>query len=169
MFPYELSLRQCWKKWIIYLHYPWFSLEVELPLVTAAADSILRLNQVQAAGYELRLILSCGWLEFQRLDRICGWFHHMVDSSSSGRIRVVADSILWLTWVPAAIYELQLISTCGWLRVAADSILLPTQDPPAGFDLRLTYTLIYSANLRTYSPECIIFIVCFLLDDFSYH
>ena len=32
------------------------------------ADSTLRQTQVMAAWYELQLILSCGWLEFHRLD-----------------------------------------------------------------------------------------------------
>ena len=54
-------------------------------------------------------ILSCGWL----------WF--AADSSSSGWIRVTAGSILRLTRVPAAGYNLRLIPSCGWLWVAADS------------------------------------------------
>ena len=42
--------------------------------------------------------------------------------------------------------------------------------PSAGLDLRLTYTLIYQVNLRTYfANKYIIFMVCFLSPDFSYH
>ena len=148
MFPYELSLWQCRKKLIICL---------ELWLVTAAADFILRLTQIPTTRYQLWLILFCGLLEFRRLDTGYSWFHHTAGSSSSGWIRVAADCILWLTPVPVAIYELQLIATWDWLRVTADSILRSTQDPLAGFDLRLTYTLIYPVNLKTYSPNYIIF------------
>ena len=136
---------------------------------------------------ELRRILSYNWLEFWWLETSCGWFYHTADSSSSGWIgvvvdsittadssssgwtRVAADSILWLFRVLAAGYELWLIPSCGWLRVAADSVLRLTQDPLTGFDLQLTYTLIYSINLRTYSAKYTIFIVCFPSADFSYH
>ena len=82
----------------------------------SAADSILQLTQVSAAGYELRLILSCSWLEFRRLDKSWGWFYPAADPSSGGWTRVTADSILWLTWVPAARYELRLILPCSWLE-----------------------------------------------------
>ena len=69
-----------------------------------------------AAGYKLWLILCCGWLEFWQLDKSCGWFYPAADSSSSGWIRVVDDSILQLTRVPAAGYELRLIQSCKWLE-----------------------------------------------------
>ena len=72
----------------------------------------------------------------------------MADLSSGRWIRLKADSILRLTRVPAARYKLQLILSCGWLEF---------------------YTLIYQVNLRTYSAKCIIFMVCFLPTDFSYH
>ena len=86
----------------------------------SAANSILQLTRVSAAGYELRLILSCGWLEFRRLDTSCGWFYPAADLSSGGWIRVVADSVPRLTWVPVAGYNLRLIPSCGWLWVAGD-------------------------------------------------
>ena len=106
----------------------------------SGTDSILRLTRVSVAGYELRLILSCGWLEFQwldesygwlqfrRLDTSGGWFYPTTDSSSSGWIlvatnsssagwiHVAADSILWLTLVPAVGYESLLILPCSWLE-----------------------------------------------------
>ena len=102
--------------------------------------------------------MSCSWLEFRWLDTSYSWLHPTADSSSGGWIWLKANSILWLTmscgWlelrltrVPAARYELQLIP----------------------FDLWLTHTLIYQVNLRTYSANYIIFIVCFLPPDFSYH
>ena len=72
----------------------------------------------------------------------------MADLSSGGWIRVTADSILRLTRVPAAGCDLRLIPSCGWLEF---------------------YILIYQVNLRTYSAKCIIFMVCFLPTDFSYH
>ena len=92
------------------------------------------------AEYKLRLILSCSQLKFWRLDTICsclecrrldssydwvkswpldtsfGWLHPTAYSSSGGWIRVVADSILQLTRVPAAGYELQLTPSYGWLE-----------------------------------------------------
>ena len=128
---------------------------IELRLVTAATDSILRLTWISAAGCELWLMLSCGWLEFRRLDMSCGWFYQTLDSSSGGWIRVAATFILQLTRVPATEYKLQLILSCGWLEfrllntscgwlypvadsnsggwkpVAADSITRLTRVPPA--------------------------------------
>ena len=121
------------------------------------------LTQFWGAEYELRLILSCGqlefwwldticgclesrrldssydcvefqrldtsysWLQFRHLDTSCGWFYPAAKSSSSSWIRVTAvsrsgewiqvttDSILWLTLVLAAKYELPLIPSSGWL------------------------------------------------------
>ena len=105
MFPYELSRWQCRKKGIICL---------ELWLVTAAADFILRLTRIPTTGYQLRLILFCGLLEFRRLDTGYSWFHHTAGSSSSGWIRVVADSITSLTRIPATGYDFWLTVSCGW-------------------------------------------------------
>ena len=47
-----------------------------------------------AAGYELRRILSCGWLEFWRRDMSCGWFYPTTDSSSCGWIWLALDLYL---------------------------------------------------------------------------
>ena len=126
----------------------------------------MRLTRVPAAGYELRLTPSHSWLEFRRLDTSCGWLRPTADLSSCGWIRVTADSILRLTRVPAAGYDLRLIPSCGLTRVLA-----------ARYELQLIlscgwlefYTLIYQVNLRTYSAKYIIFMVCFLPTDFSYH
>ena len=49
--------------------------------IRVTADSILRLTRVPVAGYDLRLIPSCGWLEFRRFDTGCSWFYPMADSS----------------------------------------------------------------------------------------
>ena len=111
----------------------------------------------------MRLTLSHGWLEFQRPDTSYSWLHPTADLSSGGCIRHKADSILRLTRVPAARYELQLIPSCSCLRFAL------TRVPPVGLDLRLFYTLIYLVNLRTCSAKCIIFMDCFLPSDLSYH
>ena len=116
--------------------------------IRVAADSVLLLTRVPVAAYELRLTPNHGWLEVYRLDTSCSWLHSTADSSSGSWIRLKADSILRLTHVQAARYELQLILSCGWLEF---------------------YTLIYQLNLRTYSAKCIIFMVCFLPTDFSYH
>ena len=94
-----------------------------------------------------------------RLSRI--FIRNWAAACSSGWIQVTADSIPWLTWVPAAGYELQLILSCswlkscwldtscywlsattdlssgGWIQVTADSFLLLTRVPAAGYDLRL--------------------------------
>ena len=94
----EPSLRQPQKKWTFCLDYPGFSSGIELRLVT------------------VRLILCCGWLEFWQLDKSSGWFYPAADLSSSGWIRVVDDSILQLTRVPAAGYKLRLIQSCDWLE-----------------------------------------------------
>ena len=111
------------------------------------AESILRLTRVPAAGYGLYY----GWLEFRQLDTSYSWLHLTADSSSGGWIRLKADSILRLT------------ASCGWFYSAAGS------SPPAGLDFRLTYTLIYQVILKTYSAKYIIFMVCFLPTNFSYH
>ena len=112
------------------------------------------------AGYELgltpshdwlefwRLNTSCGWLEFLWMDMSYRWLHPMSNLSSGGWIRLKTDSILPLTRVPAARYRLHLILSYGWLEF---------------------YTLIYQVKLRTYSPKHIIFMVCFLTTDNSYH
>ena len=70
--------------------------------IRVASDSILRLTWVLATGYELRLILSRSWLELRRLDTSCSWLYPAADSSFGCWMRVAADSILRLTWVPAA-------------------------------------------------------------------
>ena len=172
------------KSWTICLDYPEFSSGIEFRPVTAAADSILRLDtscgclearwlnmtesssggwiqvtadsilrltRVPPAGYGLPPIPSHGWLELRQLDTSYSWLHPTANSSFGTWIRLKADSILRLT------------TSCGWFYSAADS------SPPAGHDLWLTYALIYQVNLRTYSAKYIIFMVCFLPTDFSYH
>ena len=119
--PRDRSLPQCWKKWTICPAYSGFWLEIELQLVTAAADSILRLTRVPAVGYELQLsrVLAAGyklrlvrvlaaeyklwltpsydWLKFQWLDASYSWLRSMANLSYGGGIRVTADTILcWL-------------------------------------------------------------------------
>ena len=123
----DRSLWQFRKKWTFCLDYPGFSSGIELRLAAAATDSILRitrvsavgyklqLSQVRPAGYELRLIFSWCWLQFQRLDASCGWLRPKADLNSGSWIRVTADSILRMTWVPAAGYELQMTTSYGWL------------------------------------------------------
>ena len=95
-------------------------------------------DRFSRAEYELRPILSHGQIKFRRLETICGclesrrldssydwvkfrrdasygWLHPTTDFSSSGWIWVAADSILRLTLVLAAGYELRLIPFSGWL------------------------------------------------------
>ena len=120
--------------------------------IRVLADSILWLTGVPPAGYVLRLcrVLAAGYklplsrvpaaskklrrLEFRRLDASCDWFYPAANSSSGGLIRVAADSVPRLTWVPVAGYKLQLTPSYGWLefldcwiRRKADSILQLTQ------------------------------------------
>ena len=96
----------------------------------------------------LRRTLCHNWLEFWWLDTSYSGLHPTADSSSGGWIGLKADYILRLTRVPTTWYELQPILSCSWLEL---------------------YTLIYQVNLRTYSAKYIIFKVCFLPTDFSYH
>ena len=70
-----------------------------------AAGYNLRLTRVPAARYELQLILSCGYLEFRRLDTSYSWLHPTTDSSSGTWIRFKADFILRLTM------------SCDWLEL----------------------------------------------------
>ena len=111
------------KWWTNCLDYPGFSSEIELRLVTAAVDSILRLDTSCGCLEARRLDTSYDWVKFRRLDTGCGRLRTMGDLSSGSWIRVTADYIPRLTRVPAAGYDLRLIPSCGWLRVAADSIL----------------------------------------------
>ena len=85
--------------------------------VQVTVDYILPLTRVLAAGFELRLILSWSWLEFRWLDTSCAWHLPTDDLSSGGWIRVKVDSILQLTWFPAAGYDLTLILSCGCLEL----------------------------------------------------
>ena len=41
--------------------------------IRVKAHSILQLTWYPAAGYDLMLIPSCGWLELRWLDSTCGW------------------------------------------------------------------------------------------------
>ena len=154
--------------------------------IRVVADYILRLTRSPAASYNLRLSRvpavdsSYDWVELWQLDTRYVWFHPTTDSSSSGWKRVAADSIPWLTRVPATGYELQLTlsygwlefrqldttyswadSSCGWLRVVADSILRLTRVPATGLEMWLTYTLIYQVDLRTYCTKYIFFFFLF--------
>ena len=92
--------------------------------IRVAVDSILQLILVPAAGYELWLILSCGWIEFRQLDTSCSWLCPMADSYSGGSRRLTGDL------------------SCGWLRVLTNSILRLNQVPATGLEMQLTYTLI---------------------------
>ena len=148
--------------------------------IRVVPDSILRPNQVTAAGYNLRLsrVPADGFnLRLSRVPAV-GYklrLNPMADSSSGGLIRVEAvssygewiqvttDSILRLTLVPSAEYELRLIlsygqlefqqldtscswlrptadvSSGGWIRVTADFILRLTRVPAARYDLQLIH------------------------------
>ena len=177
----DRSLWQFRKKWTFCLDYPGFSSGIELRLAAAATDSILRitrvsavgyklqLSQVRPAGYELRLIFSWCWLQFQRLDTSYSWLHPTDDLSSGGWIRVTDDYILWLTLLPIAGYNLRLIPSCGWLWVAADSSFGCLIRVTGDSILRLTTSCgwFYQVNLRIYSAKYIILMVCFLRPDFS--
>ena len=136
--------------------------------IRVAADSILRLTRVLAARYELRLsrlstagyrlrLIHCyGWLGFRRLNKSCDWFYSAAGSSSGGWIRVAADSVPQLTWVPAAGYKLQLTPSYGWLEFrrldttyrwfhpAADSSSGGSIRAATDFILRLTRVFISS-------------------------
>ena len=130
--------------------------------IRVAADSVLQLTWVLAAGCKFQLILSYNLLQFRCLDMSCSWFHPAADPNSSDWIRVVADFILQLTRVLVDGYKLWLISShcwfkfqwlgrsCGWLShtadssssswtwVATDSILWLFWVLAAGYELWLT-------------------------------
>ena len=73
------------------------------------------------------LILSCSWLEFQGLNASCGWFYPAANSSSGGWIQVAA--VLSLSnWI----YVTAESSSSGWIWLIADSILGLTWVPAAG-------------------------------------
>ena len=100
--------------------YPGFSSRIELRLVTAAADSILRLTRFSGAEYELQLVIPAGNPSFGGCIRFAavwgpdGWIQVTTESSSGDWTQVTADSILRLTQVRAAGYKLQPLDTsCG--------------------------------------------------------
>ena len=105
--------------------------------IRVAANSILLLTSVSAAGYKLHLIPSHSWFEFQRLDRSCGRFHCTADLSSSGWMWVVTDSILRLFWVLATWYKLWLTLSCGWLESGWLDTSYSWFHPAANCELRL--------------------------------
>ena len=109
--------------------------------IRVAADFILRLTRVPAAGYKIPLIPSYGWLGFRWLDRSCGWLRPTSDSSSSGWIRVAADSVLRLIWVLAAGYELQLTPSYDWLEFrwldTTSAWFHPAADSSSGSSIRV--------------------------------
>ena len=92
---------------------------------------------IPAAGYELRLILSYGWLEFHQLEKSCGWFYLAADWSSDGWIQVAADSITRLFRVSVAGYKLWLTLSCGWLDSQRLDTIYSWFHPAAGYGLRL--------------------------------
>ena len=83
----------------------------------------------------MRLILSCCWLEFWRLDTSCsclefrrldtnyGWLHPTTDLNSGGWIRLKADSILRLAMSCGWFYPAADLSSGGLIQVIVDSIL----------------------------------------------
>ena len=75
-----------------------------------------------------RLDSSYDWVEFRWLSTSYSCLHPTTDSSSGDSIRLTADS---------------------QLRVVINSILWLTRVPSAGLEMRLAYTLIYRVNLRT--------------------
>ena len=76
---------------------------IELQLDATAANPLLWLAWVLAAGYELWLIPCHGWLEMRRMDTSFGWFYPVG------------------AWVLGARYEFQLIPYCTWLQAVRDS------------------------------------------------
>lgn len=95
---------------------------IELQLDATAANPLLWLAWVLAAGYELWLIPCHGWLEMRRMDTSFGWFYPVG------------------AWVLGARYEFQLIPYCTWLQAVRDSaswikyIVLMVCFLPAGFN-----------------------------------
>ena len=64
---------------------------------------------------QLRQILSCGWIRAAAVLSPGGWIQVATESSSGSWIQVTADSILRLTRVPVAGYNLQLTTSYGSL------------------------------------------------------
>ena len=90
---------------------------------------------------ETRLNTSCGWFYPAANSRPCGWIRVAAVSSSSGWIQVTADSILQLTQVPAAGYELRLTPSHGWFEFrrldTSCGWLCPTADSSSGGWIRV--------------------------------
>ena len=85
----------------------------------------------------------------------CGWFYPAAGRNCGNWIRVAPDSILRLTrvtaagydlrlsWVPTAGCNLRLTPSYAWIRVAADSILRLTRVLASGYELRMTPTHVW--------------------------
>ena len=118
--------------------------------IGVASDSIPRLIRVPAAGYELRLTPSHGWLEFRWLDKSCGWLHPTADSSFGGWIRIVASSVPRLTRFPAAGYELRLtwVLAAGYDLTLSWRRLLPYRNQSTDVQSKLMDLFLYDNGLR---------------------
>ena len=103
---------------------------------------------------QLRLILSCGWLEFRKVNKGSDWFYPVANWSSAGSIRVAAVSCPG-GWIQVTAES----SSSGCIKVTVTRVpgagceLRLTQVLAAGYELRLTYTLIHQVNLRAYSAK----------------
>ena len=91
--------------------------------IRVTAESILRLTRAPAPGSELRLIPSCGWIEFRQMDTSYSWLHPTDDTTSSGWIRLKAVSIQQLTKTCGWLEFQKLHSSYSWFHPATDSML----------------------------------------------
>ena len=113
---------------LVIVHLNSFERNVQFASITLDFHRKLRCSLLQQ-----RLILSCSWLEFWGLNASCSWFYPVTSSSSGGWIQVTAESN------SSGLIQLTADSSSGgWTRVAADSILRLTRVPAAGYELQLT-------------------------------
>ena len=109
---------------------------------------------------ETRLNTSCGWFYSATNSSFGGWIRVAAVSSCGDWIQVTADSILWLTRVLAAGYELRPTLPHGWLEFwrldTSCRWLRPTADPSSGSSirvaadsiLRLTWVLYFNISSK---------------------
>ena len=118
----------------------------------------------------MQLNTSCGWFYPAANSNFVGWIQVVAVSRFGGWKQVMADSILRLTLVPVATYDLHLTQSCGWLEFRRLNTSYSWFHPgltaswgwfyrflPAGLDLRRTYTLF------------ILFIYLFIIFIYSWH
>ena len=115
-----------------------------------------------------------------RLNTSCRWFYPAANSNSGGWIQVVAvsrfggwkqvmaDSILRLTLVPVATYDLHLTQSCGWLEFRRLNTSYSWFHPAADCELGLILSISAGWTRLATNLYFIYFIYLFIIFIYSW-